>query len=343
MYQKRRVATLIANISCHLGLIYAYYLLKRRITEYHVVVLTYHRVGNPDELPWNFPYVRTQDFEHQVRYLCQEYDILPLDTLVRHIHEKDSWPRRAAIITFDDGYKNNFTYAYPILRKYNVPATINLTTAHIGTGNLFWFDKVKFCLWHTKHKVIQLDKLGTYHIKSNNDRMRTASRINEKLKKLTEKEKNLIIDDLTNALDVDIPPDLGKALILSWDEVRAMRDAGISFGAHSLNHPNLTKLPVEQVKREIVQSKIEIEERLGQDITVFCYPNGAFNAKISELVKEAGFHYALTSIPRMVDLKTNPYEFGGIPGGWNLNTLKLFSSGAYSDADTLLRRMKVKI
>jgi len=196
LHQARRVATLIAYVTRHLGLIDAYSLLRRQIAKSQVAIFTYHRVGDPDEIPWSVPMVRTQDFENQVRYLRQEYSILPLDTLVRHIQEKDSWPRKAAIITFDDGYRNNFTHAYTILKKYNVPATINLTSAHIGTGNLFWFDKVKFCLWHTKRKVIQLDKLGKYYVRSNTDRRRVAYKINEKLKRILTEIDEILIKEL---------------------------------------------------------------------------------------------------------------------------------------------------
>lgn len=341
--QARTLANLIACVGNHLALTDAYGLLRGHWAKLQVVILTYHRVGDPNEAPWNLPLVTTRDFENQMRYLRKTYNILPLDTLVQYIQQGHCLPAKAAIITFDDGYKDNFLYAYPILNKYNISATINLITAHIGTGNLFWFDKIKFALWNTMLEEVDLDEFGEYRLRSVNERVRAASNINGKLAKKTEKEKNLAIAKIINILHVDVPTNLGKELILSWDDIMEMNRNGVTFGAHSLTHPNLTKLPVEQAKREIAKSKMDIEERLGRAITVFCYPNGDFNAEISELVEEAGFHCALTTNPRMVKHKTNLYELGRIPGGWNLNTLKLFSCGAYSDIDAVLSRMKVRI
>lgn len=339
-HQKRRLATLIATVTNHLGLVDAYGLFRRLLVKSQVAVLTYHRVGYPDEFPWNVPMVTTQDFENQMRYLRKTYKILSLDTLMRYIQQGDYLLRKAVVITFDDGCKNNFTYAYPILKKYNVPATINLITDHIGSGDLFWWDQVKFALWNTALKEIDLDGIGKYRILSTNDRMRAASNLNDKLKKMSNTERGPIIHSVIHMLGVHIPANLGKELILSWDDVIEMGGNGITFGAHSLTHPNLTRLSLEEARYEISQSKRDVEERLGHGVDVFCYPNSDFNTEIVNLVKEEGFRCGLTAVPGMVNPKTKLYELGRISGGWNLNTLKLFLCGVYSDFFTIWQRLR---
>lgn len=342
MFQERRLAAVIAYISNRLGLVDAYSLLRKQITKSQVIVLTYHRVGNPTEFPWNFPLVTMQNFENQIKYLRKTYNIISLNTLVNHIRDREPMSGKSVVITFDDGYRNNFTHAYPVLKRYSIPATINLVTAHIGTGNLFWWDKIKYVLWNTKLKKIDLGEFGEHRLQSINDRVRLASNINQKLKIKPEKEKNLIIKKTIHVSGVHIPANLGKELILSWDDIMEMNNNDITFGAHSLTHPNLAKLPTEQARHEITCSKRSIEERIGREVTVFCYPNGDFNTEIIKLVNDAGFYCAFTTTPRIVDSKTSFYELGRISGGWNLDTLKLFSCGAYSDLNTMLLRMRGK-
>jgi peptidoglycan/xylan/chitin deacetylase (PgdA/CDA1 family) len=73
---------------------------------------------------------------------------------------------------------------------------------------------------------------------------------------------------------VDIPPNIGKELVLSWEEAKEMSRNGISFGAHTVSHPILTKLPLDRARKERLDSKRRIEQELDREVTTFCYPNG---------------------------------------------------------------------
>lgn len=85
--------------------------------------------------------------------------------------------------------------------------------------------------------------------------------------------RNFLIEKIRDICHVEIPRDLGKELILSWNEVKEMDNSGVAFGAHSVNHPTLTNIPLEQAKNEIIQSKKIIEEKLGKEVTSFSYPH----------------------------------------------------------------------
>lgn len=331
--RKQRIANPIISAANRIGFLDAYSSLKGNLRS-QVVILMYHRV-EPQQDILSLSSVDTPDFEDQIRYLSKTHKILPLDELAQHIREKRPLPKRTAIITFDDGYKDVYIYAYPILKKYNVPATIFLTTGHIGTGNLFWWDKIGYLLWNTKLKRIELDDLGTIPLDQVDDRLQSISKISEHLiKKVTEEKKNKLIEKLVKESGVDIPPDLGKEIILSWHEVKEMNDNGIDFGAHTVTHPILTRVSSKQARAEITQSKREIERRLDQPVTTFSYPNGSvgdFDGEITNLLKESGFTCAVTTIPRLNTPKTDLYGLGRVTPGCDFGSFKFFVSGLYPD------------
>jgi len=155
----------------------------------------------------------------------------------------------------------------------------------------------------------------------------------EKFNTLPEDKKRDLIKKLENISEVNIPDDISKEKTLSWDEVKEMNENKIDFGAHTVNHPILTKIPLEKAEYEILQSKKDIEKRLNKPITTFCYPNGLaddFNSDIIDLLKKNGFICAVTRIPTIITSKTNLYELGRIPPGWSYNSFKFYTSGMYS-------------
>lgn len=334
---RTKISRPIVSAANHLCFLDAYGFLRRKLSKSPVVILLYHRVG-PREDIWPSLSIKPQDFERQIRYLCKAYQVLPLDKLVRYVQRK-TLPQKAVVITFDDGYKDNYTYAYPILKKYNVPATIFLTTGHIGHGEPFWWDKVAYLIQNTTLETLELDELGVYPLHSIGDKLEAISRVKEGLKIYSEEKKNLLIEKLVIVSGVDIPVNLGKKLILSWDEVREMKDGGIAFGAHSVTHAILTKLLPEEAKYEIVQSKKDIEDKLGQVITAFSYPNGDFNTELIKFVQESGFTCAVTCIPRMVSPRTSLHELGRIQPDGNFNAFKLFLSRLYWDLKAIYPKL----
>lgn len=338
MVDKMDVKGLFAVAADHSRFLDACAFLRRKLTKSQIVILIYHRVS-PMRDVWSLKPLSPQRFERQIRYFCRNYDILPLDRLVKYIEQGKPLPEKAVVFTFDDGYKDNYLHAYPILKKYHVPATIFLTTGHIGTGNLFWWDKVSYIIQHTNMVQLNLDEFGSYSFQSELDRFQASSIIKERLKKLSEEKKNFLVDKLLSISGVEIPQDLGKGLILSWDEIREMSNDGISFGAHTVNHPILTNLPLEQARREIVQAKKDIEKMIGHQVTAFAYPNGDFNVDIAELVRKSGFAYAVAASPcRLISLKDSIYALSRIGVDENFSKSKVMFCGLWADMKAVLHR-----
>ena len=319
-----------AYVTGRLGLLDVYALVRRLLAGSQAAIIVYHRVSLECP-PWLTGAVKPEDFEKEIDYLCKVARIVPLDWLVSQLRQGSSIPPRAVCITFDDGYKDNYSFAYPVLRKHNVPATIFLTSSYIGVPDLPLYFKARFAIWNTDVKRFEIDGLGHYNLNSPNDRLQAMKSITMGLKKLVKREGFLAIEKLLQVLCVDIPDNLGQEVMLSWDEVLEMSRNEISFGAHTVTHPLLTRLPLEEAREEITRSKRDIEEKLGKPCVLFAYPNGDFNAEIVQLVEESGFTAAVTTIPKLLTRDANLLTLPRVSAGPDFHTFKGSLSGLYPD------------
>jgi peptidoglycan/xylan/chitin deacetylase (PgdA/CDA1 family) len=331
---KRSVGTILTR----LGFLGAYAFLRSKYTGSQVAIIFYHKVSARKDC-WSVEALDPDIFEGQIRYLCRNYRILSLRELLASLNVGELPKKKAVAITFDDGYKDNYLHAYPILRKYHVPATIFLASGSIGGRDLFWWDKVGYAVWHAGVRQIQLAELGNYQLESDIDRRHAALAILERLKGLPDWRKNLLIRELINRAEADIPDGLGEQLILSWEEVIEMSRNGIDFGAHTVTHPILLNLPTELARWEIAQSKKDVETRIGKRVHFFAYPDGQFNAQIADMVREVGFIGACAAYPSWISSTANPYELGRIAGcedHGNEDVFKFLLSGLWRDVQSAL-------
>ena len=310
LLRNRALKAEVAAAANRLHLFDAYAFLKRKRIGSQVAVANYHRVTMTKD-DWSCETLSPQAFESQIRYFCENFSILSLDRLLLYLQQDRSLPKKTVAITFDDGYRDNYLYAFPILRKYAVPATFFLTTGHIGTSKLFWWDKVGYVVYHAAGTRLELEE-RTYPLKSASDRRRAKLMIMKELKHLPEERKNELIEKLVDICRVDIPADLGKQLVLSWEEVEEMSQNGAQFGAHSATHPILANLPLEQARWEISRSKEDLEMRLQKKVKFFSYPEGSFNSEIVEIVKQTGFAAAVATYPSWITPRSDVYRLGRI-------------------------------
>jgi peptidoglycan/xylan/chitin deacetylase (PgdA/CDA1 family) len=309
----------------------AYAFLRRKITKSQVAILTYHRVC-PEIESWYSVPMSPQALEQQIRYIRRHFEVIPLDELVRYIRRRNTLPEKSIAISFDDGYRDIYTYAYPILKKYSIPATIFLTTGNITDRSLFWWDKVGYSIQNTKNTQFSLDEIGKFFIQPKSNKYRTNYLVVDRLKELPEERRNFLVNKLIEQCQVNISPDLGRELMLTWDEIKEMNNNGISFGAHSVNHQFLTKIPLELAKYEIRQSKRDIEENLGVKVTAFAYPFGDCNPELVNFVKETGYKYAVSvSQGKLISVKDDTYKLPRILSTQKFSKFKTMLCGLWGD------------
>jgi peptidoglycan/xylan/chitin deacetylase (PgdA/CDA1 family) len=218
-------------------------------------------------------------------------------------------------VTFDDGFRNNYTQAFPVLMDCGVPATIFLTTGHIGRGmQLLWTERVARLISGMKRPVVRLelgDEPRLWWVRSEAEREQAASEILKLLKRLPVGLREDRIAELVKQVErEEEPTSLERYEFLNWDDVRAMAAAGIEFGSHTVHHPVLSTLDGRQRLEEVVRSKETIERELRQPCRVFSYPNGGvgdFGDTDRRVLRQVGYTGAATQIPGFNDLATDPF------------------------------------
>ena len=302
------------------------YIKKMRSNE--LAILMYHRISNGNEtfnLSSNLISASKENFEKQLQYLAKHCNVMTFDDLYNAINKDGKLPKNSTIITFDDGYKDNFTVAYPILKKFDIPATIFLTTGFIDGIEFFWWDKVAYLIKNTKVEEVDIGSLGKISLR---DKEESIRKIQERLKQVEESKKIYVIEKLKEKLMVKVPE--AKGLFLSWQEVKEMSENNIYFGAHTVTHPILTKVSVEKAQSEVLGSRRKIEEVLNKKIKVFAYTNGTsddMSEDIDDFLKKNGFIFSLSSI----------YGANKI----NSQSFRLKRIGVEADDDLLMFRIKL--
>jgi peptidoglycan/xylan/chitin deacetylase (PgdA/CDA1 family) len=260
-------------------------------------ILTYHRVSTGSD-PY-LPATPTPVFETQMRVLAQYFSVRPLDEIVDRAVQRDL-PESAVAITFDDGYRDNYTHALPILRRFSLPVTVFLATDAIGTGRLLWHDRVFRAFGETRRGsfVGPAPDDGGISWSSDSERVAARDRILETLKRLPKWRRDEEVRRLEVELDVARPAEK-TGLMLDWSEVEEMTHLGVAFGAHTRSHSVLSTLSPEEAREEVLGSQADIRENLGLEPRSFAYPNGRrgdFDEVTQSIVRDAGFDYAVTTV-----------------------------------------------
>lgn len=262
-------------------------------------ILMYHRVLDRTTVfdsPFNI--VSTENFEAQMHYLAKNYDCLSLEDFADIARVGRPTPRRSVVITFDDGYRDNYVSAFPALLKYGLPATFFVSSDPIGTDELLWPDRVSAVLNMAGSREIEAGLAGPLRCDLRSDAIGAHLAIHTQLKLLPVAEREATIARLAGALNVDLGA-IRYASMLSWDEIREMDEAGMSIGSHTRSHPVLSRLPVEEIERELRESKETIERQLGHTVRTFAYPCGSPSDIDQRVVASARQHYeaAVTTFP----------------------------------------------
>ncbi|MDR1854275.1 MAG: polysaccharide deacetylase family protein, partial [Azoarcus sp.] len=273
----------------------------------HGVILMLHRVLADDrEAVWphrNSLCVGRQAFAHFLRWLRRNFECVTLSQLM----EQPRTPRPRVTLTFDDGWRDVYDNAFPLLCRYRVPASVFLTTDFVGTSQRFWWDMVAETLWLVPQSAAA-DYLRSvmrvrghpvpaelFEPEKSEARSIGIARYVNSLKKQPPTELNSLSDLLR-------PPSRPNAL--DWKQVRQMEDSGlVRFGSHGATHAILTHLDDKEAMGEILRAHIATKKHCRHPLRVFSYPNGDYDERVRKLLARAGYHYALSIRPGIVGAK----------------------------------------
>lgn len=255
-------------------------------------VLAYHRVlPRPDPLLPGEP--DAAEFEARMRWVRANFNVLPLCAAVQALRE-DRLPRRALCITFDDGYADNYRIALPILRRLELPATFFVATGFLDGGCMF--NDVVIEAVRRAAADLQLEDLGLGHhpLGSDGERARAIDRILSSLKYFEPERRHKVAVEVARRAGAAVPTDL----MMTSAQVRALHEAGMTVGAHTVNHPILAEVPATQARDEMAQGRARLEQITGAPVRLFAYPNGRplrdYRREHAELARELGFEAAVS-------------------------------------------------
>ncbi|MBF0565701.1 MAG: polysaccharide deacetylase family protein [Nitrospirae bacterium] len=318
------------------------------------VILTYHRVVPRSQLPKealqdtiqatiqdtlqealqvvSLPgiVVCEESFEAQMRLLAREFDPIALDEFVSALANRVPLPRKCVVVTFDDGWQDNYLFAFPILKSYAVPATVFLTTGYVGTTKkIFWQESLVFLIKSLQKRLYEIRRRSRGDTSGDKEKLLhffsakglaylfpqlekaisgrdAVSELIEILKGVDKMQVNCLIEALDEYLGHPGFP-YSQNSFLGWEQIREMSGSNVTFGSHSATHGLLTELDDDDLYRELSTSKTAIEDKLKFTVNTLAYPNGNFDNRVIRAAKDAGYTGAVSTIAGVNDGHTDPF------------------------------------
>lgn len=317
-YPVRKLIELIKQF----GVFYLYHLgyydrkISRKIQNgTGLTILTYHsiidkRIKHPGLE------VSEKNFVQQLKYLKKYFQICKIEDAVEQLTVDGDYKNKL-VVTFDDGYKSNFSIAYPILKREKIPATIFLTTDPIEKSSMMWTNKLDLAISKTKKKYVELGNIGKIDLSSKVKKVKAIKLIKKHLKSLKYYEMNKILEDIYGKVgDENLAEYDNRYDMLSPNEIYEMSKNNISFGGHTCTHPIVSKLSPTEFENEINLSHEKISGWTKKTVKYFAYPNGLagdFTEENKAELKEKNIQAALTMLRGINNEKTDKYELRRIP------------------------------
>jgi peptidoglycan/xylan/chitin deacetylase (PgdA/CDA1 family) len=304
------------------------------------VVLTYHRVQRLESDPWTLA-VTPEHFDEQMEVLRRHYHVTSLRELTE-ARRRGRLPRRAAVVTLDDGYADNLLAAKPLLEKHGVPAPVFVTTGYVDGGREFWWDELEriFLQPGRLPEELRLRIKGetyrwdlrdalVYSPAADDRRWQPGQEVRPGPRQQLYHELWTLMHPLAEEERLDV-----RAALLAWagadglarpthrtlsgEELTALANGGlVDVGAHTVTHPVLAALPPSAQRDEVRQSKRHLEEILNRQVATFAYPYGRpddYTEATVEVVKEAGFVCACTTSGGLVGRGADAYRLPRVHG-----------------------------
>ncbi|MCA9115590.1 MAG: polysaccharide deacetylase family protein [Planctomycetaceae bacterium] len=268
-----------------------------------LLVLNYHRIGSSvgelfDHALWS---ATARDFSRQVRWLASRFQLIGPDQIETVLSGEI---RQAVMLSFDDGYRDNYTAAFPILRDAGVPATFFISTGFIDSPSVPWWDEICWMIRSTRRTELLLpDEFGgVFQIDPVADPDCTVATrtVLRRYKSVPGHRAGAFVQAVAHAAGTGrCPASAASELWMTWDMIREMRDSGMFIGGHTHSHPVLARLAPEEQDREIELCRSRLDAELGTEAATdaFSYPVGgptAFDEVTRACLQRHGFRWAFS-------------------------------------------------
>jgi len=304
----------------------------------YLPIVTYHRLGVPKrnarDLDETVVDATKESFEQQVELFMKRFTLLGVEDLRLHFAEKKPLPKNPALITFDDGYRECYDIALPVLKRAGAKALFFVSTDHITNRKAFWWDRTNYIVKRsTKTRVeVEYPKKVVYELGSDpgggSNRVKVVQQILDVIKQTFALDVEKYLQGLSDAFGVPWTADEDRRItddvLMTWDQVRSLRDAGMDIGSHTRTHRVLQTLPPADLKEELEGSRRILEEKLDAEVRSIAYPvslSAGEHDEIFSAVRTAGYDLGFSTSCGLGPLgtKTNPLDIQRIWVDPNLN------------------------
>lgn len=282
-------------------------------------VLTYHRVG---EIPPGYLFdpdvidVTPSEFDAHLKIIGRYFSVIGIDELVAHFAGVPL-PPNPLMITFDDGYADNYHAALPILQRHGLKATFFITTDFIEDRRIFWWDRISYLFNKTKVQTLKLSFPTALEFDLEQEKDQAVKTLVTLIKEQYALDTERLLVELAQALDVawdtEIETALADELLMTWSQVKALQDGGMDVESHTRSHRVLYNLSAAELEEELVGAKTKLEAVLSKEIRAITYPVGRSMAAlpaIYDAVRNAGYALGFTNASGLnADRKNiDPYD-----------------------------------
>ncbi len=284
--------------------------------------------------------VTPAELENCIKYFIENgYHIISLDELYYFLKKKPAKPpKKFVLFTFDDGYVDNYQYAFPIFKKYEIPFSINISPGLIDRRATVWWYLLENLLLH--HQTLIVDgamKQITYKCGKKLEKYIAFRRLRRQILTAEEPEYNRLLDQLFARYHFDAARESGS-LLMTWDQVREMSsDPLVTIAAHTDHHLPLSRLPEKKVREEIIHSREQIEYHVGDKVEHFAYPYGRHETGRREFAIVKSLHFKTGITTRFGNIFPEHHDhLESLPSLYKIGTiaqdkfLDVFISGAMS-------------
>jgi len=314
-----------------------------------VVVLMYHRIADVTIDPWQLA-VSPANFEQHLQVLKKEFTIIPCSQLISCLQTKSDFPKRGVCLTFDDGYRDNYEFAKPLLEKYECPATFFIPNNYIGQKQYIGTDELIPILLSTpqlptifslsiNQEVLNFD-LGTDSFLTDvqkekqkvwlglnappNKRCELYLILRERLKALSFRNLRTVLDEIRLWAGITKITQISESYPMTRQQLKDLANYPLfEIGLHTVTHPFLSFHTKEVQLKEIAENKIWLQNLNNTYRNILAYPYGDFNEDTIAVVSSLKLDAAFTTNAKSINLDSNPYSLGRFQvNNWDGKTLK---------------------
>lgn len=288
------------------------------------VVLMYHRVLTDDERRHAHSHpaliVERDTFARHMAVLARSFRVMSVAEFAGHLERREPFPPGACVITFDDGWLDNYLNALPALAAHRLPSLVFLPMNYIGQRRAFWQEALVQLLLRARAVArrdagqraaltARLDGVGLSAALDVADADPGAAILTlvSGQKAHTRATLEGLIADLAGDLAVPLDELARADGFIDWDQVKAMSASGVTFGGHGMEHFLLSQVPVAVAAQEVGESKAVLDARVGEAVPTFSYPNGYWTPDVAALVKAAGYRLAFIAQGGPVRCEDDPF------------------------------------